>query len=99
MKMKLMKILVFGTILSGGVTGMYSVRDARAAGQGQCRQEIHQLCATAEQGPARQECVKQHFTQLSPACQEKLRARWEKQQQKTTAPASGSVQSSTSPAR
>jgi hypothetical protein len=90
--MKLKQILVLGTLLWGGVANVYPIRGAGAAGQGQCRQEIHQLCAAAAEGPARKECIKQNFDKLSSPCQEKMRARWEKQQQKKTEPEAGSAQ-------
>ena len=89
--MKLIRILVLGSLLWGGVAGMCPVSEVGAAGQGQCRQEIHQLCAEAGEGPARKECLQKNLDKLSPTCQERIRARWEKQQQKNTAPEAGSA--------
>jgi hypothetical protein len=80
-----------GALLGGAVTAMMSQGKVWAEQPGACRQEIQQLCATAEQGPARQACVKQNFEKLSPPCQEKIRARWEKHSQKA-APEAGPAQ-------
>jgi hypothetical protein len=89
--MKLIRILVLGSLLCGGVAGMCPASEAGTTGQGQCRQEIHQLCAAAGKGPARKECIQKNLDKFSPTCQERIRARWEKQRQKNPEPETGSA--------
>ena len=80
------------TVLWGGMASMHAVDIANAAEQGSCRQEIHQLCAEAAEGPARKQCIEQNFAKLSPTCQEKMRAHWQRQQQKKAASEAGAGQ-------
>ncbi len=80
-----------GVLLWGAAVTVTPQGKAWAEQPGACRQEIQQLCAAAEHGPARQACIKQNFEKLSPSCQEKIRARWEKHSQKA-APEEGPAQ-------
>ena len=51
-----------------------SAGPARAAGaSGPCRQDVQKFCPDAKRGPALRDCLKQHASELSPACQEHLK--------------------------
>ncbi len=73
-----------GVLLWGATTCTVPGGQAWADSKESCRQEVHQLCSTAEEGPSRQACVKQNLDKFSPACQEKIRNRWAKHQQKAS---------------
>lgn len=78
--MKMLRIMVIGTMLWIGAASGSSVEAADAPKPGQCRQEMSQLCAGVEHGPALEECVTKNFDRLSPECQERIRARRAKRQ-------------------
>ena len=64
----IISLLAFGTITSSLATPV-------AAAEDQCRQQLHQFCASVphEQGQ-RRACMDQHLSQLSPECQERVKA-------------------------
>jgi hypothetical protein len=82
--MRMVPSMMLGTVLWIGATSMVSVSAAAEAPKGQCKQEITQLCAGVERGPALRECVTKNFERLSPTCQERFRARQAKPVQKTS---------------
>jgi hypothetical protein len=90
--MRTLRIMVIGTMLGMGAVSVSPVVAADAPTPGQCRQEIGQLCANVEHGPALEECVTKNFDHLSPECQERVRARRAKRQQHQAAPATGTPQ-------
>lgn len=70
----LLGALLWGTATAGPVLGT-------AEAGGQCQQEIQQFCSNIPRGQGqRRACIQQHFSQLSPPCQERIQKRREKRQ-------------------
>ena len=91
--MSIVRSVVLGTALWVGASGVFPAGAvADTAQREQCKKEIRQLCAGVERGPARQDCVTKNFDQLSPACQDLVRARRAKHHDKVATPEGGATQ-------
>src|ERR1051325_10166955 len=62
--MSIVRSMILGTALWVGAAGVFPAGAVAEAQRGQCKQEISQLCAGAERGPARRECVTKNFDQF-----------------------------------
>jgi hypothetical protein len=90
--MSIVRSMILGTALWVGAAGVFPAGAVAEAQRGQCKQEISQLCAGAERGPARRECVTKNFDRLSPPCQERIRTRRAKHQEQVPTPEGGATQ-------
>jgi len=75
-RLSLLSALLFSAAAAGPM-----VETAEAGGQ--CRQEIQQFCGNVPRGQGqRRACIQQHFSQLSPQCQERIQERKARRQQR-----------------
>ena len=69
--MRMNKVIMLVAPLAVALSMTPAARAAR--GTGPCREDVQKFCPDAQRGPALRDCLKQHASELSPACQEHVK--------------------------